>query len=343
MSHRTLALPRAGGLSYVYAVKPQVPPDVPRASAAAGSGGANWVLGVGLVALSAVAFSAKAVMAKLAYRHGVDALTVLGLRMGFALPFYLAVLMARARREPRPLTRRELLSVVALGLLGYYLSSLFDFMGLEYITAGLERLILFVYPTLVAIFEALLFGKRLTRLQVFALGVTYAGIAVVFQSEIGFAGKDVLLGSGLVFACAITYASYLVGGGRLIPRIGAERFTALALSVSALAVLGHAAAAGRAFWGLPRPVYVLGLWLAIVATVLPTFMLAEGIRRIGPGPAAIAGMIGPVSTLVLAYVFLGEPVLPLQVLGATLVLAGATLVALGRPSQLKAHQTTVTR
>ncbi len=329
-----LALPRSGALPYVPGMDVEASPEVSRA---------GWLLGVGLVALSAIAFSAKAVMAKLAYRHGVDALTVLGLRVGFALPFYLGVLALRRGRETRPLTRREIVSIVLLGLIGYYLSSLLDFMGLEYITAGLERLILFVYPTLVAIFEAVLFGKRLSRLQLFALAATYAGIAVVFQSEIGFAGDDVLLGAAMVFACAITYAGYLVGGGQLIPRIGAERFTALALSVSALAVLGHASAAGRTFVGLPRPVYELGLWLALVATVLPTFMLSEGIRRIGPGPAAIAGTIGPVSTLALAYWFLGEPLLPQQIAGATLVLAGATLVALGRPKPLEPHQTTVTR
>ncbi|HEV8247648.1 MAG TPA: DMT family transporter, partial [Polyangiaceae bacterium] len=246
-------------------------------------------------------------------------------------------------REIRPLVGRDLASVALLGLLGYYLSSLLDFKGLEHISAGLERLILFVYPTLVALFEAVLFKRRLTRVQLVALLATYAGIAVVFRSEIGHMGDDVPLGSLLVFGCSITYAGYLVGSGQLIPRIGSERFTALALTVSSLAVLTHAAIAGHKLTGLPAPVYELGLWLALVATVLPTFLLAEGIRRIGPGPAAIAGTIGPVSTLALANIFLGEPVLPLQIFGAVLVLAGATLVALGRPTSLRPHQTTVTR
>ena len=282
-------------------------------------------------------------MAKLAYRHGVDALTVLALRMAFALPFYLAVLAFRARRDAKPLTRRDLGLLVVMGLLGYYLASLFDFLGLEYISAGLERLILFTYPTLVVLLELALFRRRLTRVQLLALVVTYLGIAVVFRSEIGHAGANVPIGAALVFASAVTYAGYLVGGGQLIPRIGAERFTAWALTISAVAVLSHARIAGRSLLGLPGPVYELGLWLALVATVLPTFMLAEGIRRIGPGPAAIAGTLGPVSTIALAHLFLGEPILALQVVGASLVLAGATLVALGRPNRLEPYQTTVTR
>jgi drug/metabolite transporter (DMT)-like permease len=304
---------------------------------------ASWIIGVALVVVSAIAFSAKAVMAKLAYRHGVDALTVLALRMGFALPVYLAVLALRSRKESRPITRREFGAIALLGVIGYYLASLFDFLGLEHISAGLERLILFVYPTLVALFEALLFGRRLSRVQVLALILTYVGIAVVFRSEIGHGGDDVTLGALLVFASAVTYAAYLVGSGQLIPRVGAERFTALALTVSALCTLTHATAAGRSVTGLPREVYGLGLLLAFLATVLPTFLLAAGIRRIGPGPAGIAGTVGPVSTVFLAHAFLGEPVTLPQVSGALLVLAGATLVAMGRPAKLAPHQSTVTR
>jgi drug/metabolite transporter (DMT)-like permease len=167
---------------------------------------ASFILGVCLVVLSAVAFSAKAVMAKLAYRHGVDALTVLALRMGFALPVYLTVLAVRSRTEARPLTRRELVAIALLGVIGYYLASLFDFLGLEYVSAGLERLILFVYPTLVALFEALLFGRKLTRTQALSLLLTYVGIAIVFRGEIGQGGTDIVLGASLVFASAVVYA-----------------------------------------------------------------------------------------------------------------------------------------
>jgi drug/metabolite transporter (DMT)-like permease len=304
---------------------------------------ASFILGVYLVVLSAVAFSAKAVMAKLAYRHGVDALTVLALRMGFALPVYLTVLAVRSRTEARPLTRRELVAIALLGVIGYYLASLFDFLGLEYVSAGLERLILFVYPTLVALFEALLFGRKLTRTQALSLLLTYVGIAIVFRGEIGQGGTDIVLGASLVFASAVVYALYLVGSGQFIPRVGAERFTALAVAVSALCTLAHAAVAGAPVTDLPREVYELGLLLAFFATVLPTFLLAAGIRRIGPGPAGIAGTVGPVSTVFLAHAFLGEPVTLPQVGGAVLVLAGATLVALGRPAKLAPHQSTVTR
>jgi drug/metabolite transporter (DMT)-like permease len=274
-----------------------------------------------------VAFSAKAVIAKVGYRHGADPATLLALRMAFSLPFFVAAAAVTSRGRA-PLPRPELGKIVLLGVLGYYLASVLDFYGLVYISAGLERLILFIYPTLVVVISALVFRTAITRRTLIALALTYAGIALAVKTETAHAGGDRLwLGVGLIFACALSYACYLIGSGRLIPRIGAPRFTALAMIVSTAAMALHFLIVGGSFRGHSPLVYVDGLLLALVCTVLPVFLLSEGIRRIGAGPAAIIGAVGPVSTLALAHVVLGEPLHLLQAVGTVLVLVGATVVA----------------
>ncbi len=270
-------------------------------------------------------FSAKAVIAKLAYRHGADPATVLSLRMAFALPFFAAAAIATSRgREPLP--RADLGKIVLLGVLGYYLSSVLDFCGLSYISAGLERLILFVYPTLVVLLSAAWFRTRITRRIALALAFTYLGVALAVKTEAS-SGSNVARGATLIFACAFTYAVYLVGSGRLIPRIGALRFTALAMIVSTLAMMVHFAVLRGTFLHHAPVIYFYGALLALICTVFPVFLLAEGIRRIGAGPASIIGAVGPVSTLALAHWFLGEPVELVQAIGTAFVLVGASVVA----------------
>jgi drug/metabolite transporter (DMT)-like permease len=279
---------------------------------------------------SAVAFSAKAVIAKLGYRHGADPATLLALRMGFSLPFFVVAAVITSRGSS-PLPRAELGKIVALGVLGYYLASVLDFYGLVYISAGLERLILFVYPTLVVVMSALVFKTPIARRTLLALGLTYAGVALAVKTETaGASGPDLWLGVALIFGCALSYAAYLVGSGRLIPRVGSLRFTALAMIVSTAAMLVHFLVVGGSFTGHVPLVYMDGLLLALLCTVLPVFLLAEGIRRIGAGSAAIIGAVGPVSTIALAHVLLGEPVHFVQAVGTLLVLVGATVVARGR-------------
>lgn len=285
------------------------------------------LLGALCVLGSAVAFSAKAVIAKVAYRHGADPATVLSLRFVFALPFF-ALAAVAASRGRAPLPRRDLGLIVLLGVLGYYGASVLDFYGLLYISAGLERLILFVYPTLVVLLGALMFGTPITRRIVLALLLTYAGVALAVKTETaGMSGENLWLGVSLVFIGTLAYAGYLVGGGQLIPRIGAVRFTSLALIAATLAMLVHFVLVGGSFFGHPPLIYVYGLVLALVCTVLPVFLLAEGIRRIGAAPASIIGGVGPVSTIVLAHFALGEPVHLIQALGTALVLTGATIIA----------------
>jgi drug/metabolite transporter (DMT)-like permease len=285
------------------------------------------LIGALCVVAAAVAFSAKAVIAKVGYRHGADPATLLALRMAFALPFFAVAALVTSRRAA-PLPRPELGKIVVLGVLGYYLASVLDFYGLVYISAGLERLILFIYPTLVVVLSALAFRTAITRRTWVALALTYAGVALAVKTETAVAtGPHLWLGVGLIFACALSYACYLVGSGRLIPRIGSLRFTALAMIVSTVAMLLHFWVVGGRFSGHAPLIYVDGLLLALVCTVLPVFLLSEGIRRIGAGPSAIIGAVGPVSTLALAYVVLGEPLHWLQGIGTLLVLVGATVVA----------------
>lgn len=285
--------------------------------------------------VSGVAFSTKAVLVKLAYRHGVDTVSLLALRFGFSAPFFAfgafgGRLSARfGAPSPSKLSRRDALHIIGLGVLGYYAASLTDFMGLRYISAGLERLILFIYPTLVVMIETWLFKIRLGRRQIWALVITYAGIAFAFQGELGNYGSDVPRGAAWVFGCALTYALYILGAGRMVPKLGSQRFTSLALLAAAGATLTHAAVTGAKILGLPRAVYEIGFVMAVLATVLPAFLLARGIALIGSGPAAIISTIGPVSTILLAYIFLQEPLSATELAGTALVIFGATLVAWG--------------
>ncbi|MCB0587542.1 MAG: DMT family transporter [Phaeodactylibacter sp.] len=291
------------------------------------------ITGAALVLLGAVLFSTKAVIVKLAYRYEVDSISLLALRMLFSLPFFLLVASysgkASNRRHAR-LSHRDRWSILILGVMGYYLASLLDFLGLQYITAGLERLILFVYPTLVLLIGALVFREPVYRRQLGALVLTYVGITIAFLEGLSLSGgKNFVLGTVMVFFGALAYAVYIVGSGRLLPRIGTLRFTSLAMTAAAAAVLIHHGIARQwHLFGFPAPVYGLAFLMALIATVLPSFILSEGIRIIGSGNASIVGSIGPVSTIVLAYIFLGEQLGWMQWSGTILVISGVLFITL---------------
>ncbi|WP_445371159.1 DMT family transporter [Methylomonas sp. HW2-6] len=282
------------------------------------------LLGFGLATLAAIGFSGKAIFVKLAYGEAVDAVTLLALRMLFSAPFFLIVALRHAWQKPaQALNRRDYAALLLLGLLGYYLSSLFDFIGLQYISAGLERLILFLYPTLVVVLSALLLHKPFGRKEIVALLLSYAGIGVVFSDQVTLQAEHLWLGAGFVFASTLTYAAYLIGTGETVARIGASRFTAYAMLVACAAtliqfLLTHPPQALL----VSARVYQLSFWMAIVSTVLPVFMLSAAIRIIGSSHASLIGALGPVATLFLANVFLGEQLSTLQMAGAALVLAG---------------------
>jgi drug/metabolite transporter (DMT)-like permease len=282
-----------------------------------------------LVALGAIAFSGKAIIIKLAYRYGVDPVTLLALRMLFSAPLFL-VIGVWASRGSEPLVRADWLKVMALGFVGYYLSSLFDFIGLQYITAALERLVLFLNPTFVVLLSAMLFGRRITLRDVLALMLCYSGIALVFVNDFTTQQANVALGAGWVLLSALFYAVYLVGSGQMLQRVGSVRFACWASLVSCVAVVTHFLVTKPAALLLDQPAQVhgLGILMAIVSTVLPIVMMAEGMRRIGPSHASMIGSVGPVGTIVLGAIFLGESITIVQVAGAALVVAGVLFISL---------------
>jgi drug/metabolite transporter (DMT)-like permease len=285
-----------------------------------------------VLAFSAAAFfSMKAIFVKLAYLYGVDAVTLLALRMLFALPVLLIAAFWSARRHGHRMTRKDWFAVIFLGFAGYYLSSLLDFMGLAYITAGLERLILFLYPTIVAIISFFLFKKPIGRTGIIALVLSYIGIAIATGHDIEAGGDAhaVLIGGSLIFACTISYAIYLVGSGELVGRIGATRFAALATTVAAVCVLIQFVIQNPADALVTQPwqVYMHAGGMAFLSTLLPIFMTAKAIQMIGAAKVSLIGAVGPVATIFFGWLLLGEDVSIQQIIGAALVLAGVILVA----------------
>lgn len=305
-------------------------PDRSAVSAALAPDAARLDLaGVLLAAGGAIAFSGKAIIVKLGYRYDVDAVTLLALRMLVALPCFLAMGVWAARRAA-PLQRGERWRIFVLGVLGYYLASYLDFLGLAYITATLERLILYLTPTLVLLIGMVAFGRRPPRQQLWALALSYLGVLLAFGHDLQVGGARTAWGGLLVFGSALAYALYLVGSGQLVARVGAVRLTAYASSVASVLCIGqflllrplHALA-------LPHEVYWLSLLNGTLCTALPVLAVMMAVQRIGSGLAAQIGMLGPVSTIVLSVCLLGEAMGPWQIAGTVLVLIG--VLAVSRP------------
>jgi drug/metabolite transporter (DMT)-like permease len=268
---------------------------------------------------------------KLAYRNtDVDPVTLLALRMIFSLPFFVVSAWWSSNQSKNiKFTTSQWISVAVIGCLGYYVSSLLDFLGLQFVTAGIERLILFIYPTIVLLISLIFFKAKITALQWLALLVTYAGLMTAFWGEVNFdsPSENFYLGSFLIFVCAITYAIYIVGSGRLIPAIGAAKFNSYAMSFAAIAVVLHFFVTNdNSLFSLDRSVYIYSFTMAIASTVIPSYLVTEGIKRVGSDNAAIVGSVGPVSTIVQAYFFLEEPIHALQLLGTVLILVGILMI-----------------
>ena len=290
------------------------------------------IVGAILIIIGAVCFSAKAVMVKLSYLHEVDAITVLTLRMLFSIPFYAVILFLNRKKLEESkafLTRKDWVNIVLMGVVGYYLASIFDFIGLSYVTAGLERLILFIYPTLVVIISAVFLKKKIGKTEYIALFLTYLGVLIVFFDDAVVSQNNVGLGAVFIFASALTYSIYLIGTGQLTPKLGSVNYTALSMIVSSLAVFIHYLIVGKIEnLFANKDVVWLTLNMAVFSTVIPSFLIAEGIRLMGSGRASIVASIGPVSTIVLAYYFLNESFGLIQFIGTVLVLAGVLFVSL---------------
>ena len=299
-----------------------------------------FATGLAFAVVGSVLFSAKAIVVKLAYRHGVDAATLIALRMAFSGPLFVLAYLWSSRRAA-PLSARDHLRLIVVGLLGYYAASTLDFLGLQYVTAALERLILYLNPTIVLLMSALFLGKRFGRREHAALALAYGGIVLMLLHDVSIEGDGVALGSALVFGSAVCYAAYLVISGELVRRVGAIRLTSYAMCVSTLAVfiqfvlLNPLEALVQ-----PTPVYGLSLINGLLCTVLPVFATMLAVERIGAGRTSVAAMVGPVATIVLAYLFLDESISRWQIAGTALVLAGIS--ALSR-STTSAPARTVTK
>lgn len=290
-------------------------------------------MGAVLAVTGIVMFSAKAIMVKLGYRFEVDTLTLLLLRMVFALPVYLVIAGRESKKHNSyQMTRKDMLQLIGLGIVGYYLASYFDFYGLQFISASLERLILFIYPTLVIIISAVALKKVATNIQIYAIAITYLGIFVAFADDLQLSGDGMWIGVAAIFMSALTYAMYLVGSGAMIPKLGPVRFTAYAMTVSSIMVILHYLVANTVeVLHQPWQVYALGFAMAIISTVIPSFLISEAIKRLGASNFAIYGSIGPISTIILAIIFLGERIDLYQIIGTAIVIFGVSVINLKKP------------
>lgn len=273
-------------------------------------------------------FASKGILIKLAYLYGISATPLLTLRMLFALPFYLATALWLNRSAFEPLQKGDVWKIISLGLLGYYVSSLLDFLGLQYISAGLERLILYIYPTLVLLMLAYWKHERINNTVKLALAIAYGGMLLVFAHDLRLA-TDIdltLLGALLVFCSTISFALFIVLAGDMIKKVGSTRFTAYGMIAACSGVLAH----GLSFGAIedlqqPQPVYLLAIALAFFCTVIPSFLMNKGISLVGSGNAALIGSIGPIITLFLGALVLHETITSIQLIGAGLVIGGVSL------------------
>jgi len=284
--------------------------------------------GLCLMLLGTLCFSAKAVFVKLAYGYNIDAVTLMTLRMGISLPFYIVIgFFVLRSHQLAKLTLPDHLKIISFGVAGYYLASLFDLMGLQYISAGFERLILFLYPTIVLLISAFFLKRTITKKEWCALVLGYFGILIVYINDAQFAGPDVTVGMLWVLGSAITFAIYIVGSGQMFSKIGTMGFTVYAMSAASVAILLH--------FSLTRPLASLNvgpeLWgiaitIAIACTVIPTFLMAEGIKWLGAPKAALVGCVGPGFTALFAYVILGEIYTWVHFIGMLLVLSAVFMI-----------------
>ena len=282
----------------------------------------NIATGLLLAAAGSIAFSGKAIIVKLAYRYGVDAVTLIMLRMLFALPIF-AVMAWWASRGKPPLTRKDWAGVVGLGFSGYYLASFLDFAGLAFISASLERLILYLNPTLVMLLGLLLYQRRVKAVQIIGMAISYSGVALVFGHEITLMGADTAWGALLVFLSAISYAVYLVYSGELVKRLGALRLVGLATTVACLLCLLQFLMLRPLSAALVAPEVIwLSVLNATICTAVPVLLIMMAIERLGSSLVAQTGMIGPMSTILMGVLILGEPFTAWVAAGSVLVIAG---------------------
>jgi drug/metabolite transporter (DMT)-like permease len=285
------------------------------------------IIGYLLVAAGAALFSSKAIFVKLAYMERADPLLILAWRMAFSLPIFVVVgfyAFTRLKRENKPLPKRNaVLGAIGTGLIGYYLAMIFDFTGLLYVTAQLERLALFTYPIFLIFIGAAFFGMRLSGSALVAAGVSYVGLAIVFVSDFSIGGSNVTLGTALVLGSAISFAVYQLMAKRYITRMGSTLFTSIALSAAALTTLAHVfIARGGLDISMSWTYFGLAAATGLLATVVPSFFVNAGMGRIGAASTAMISNVSPLLTIYFAVVLLGEEFTLAHALGTALVVGG---------------------
>ncbi len=281
-----------------------------------------------MAGLGSVLFSGKAILVKLAFTYNANAETIIALRMLMALPLFWAIFWWQARRLTMSrLSLVDQIKIFILGFLGYFFSSYLDFLGLQYISVGLERIVLYLTPTIVLLISYFVLNKHISRLQWYALIVGYLGVIVVFIQDASSTGSAALLGMGLVFASACSYAIYMIGSGEMVKRVGSVRMVVYASSASALlSVIQILFYEPMALFTQATPVYWLSLLNASLCTVIPMLLIMIAINRVGSPLVAQAGILGPVSTLFMGWAVLSEPITLLQIGGMILVMGAMWLL-----------------
>ena len=284
--------------------------------------------GILIAVIGIILFSAKAVLVKLAYEYEVSSIHLLFFRMLFSLPVYLMFIALYKPKQKESIESKDYVWLLFFGFIGYYLASYFDFLGLKYIRAGLERVVLFVYPTLVLILSRVFFKTKINKNQLLAIVVTYFGVVIAFWNDVQIPENHVYLGIFLIFLSALAYASYVVGSGWLIPKFGVVLFTSYAMVIATVCVIIHYLVVDRTtLLNYPAEVYFLGGLMAFVSTLIPSFLVSIAIKKLGSNNFSIIGSVGPISTIILAYIFLNETVSNLQIIGSLVVIFGVLFIS----------------
>ncbi len=281
------------------------------------------LFGIILAIVGVILFSAKAVMVKMAYQYNINSEHLLLFRMLFSLPFYFVIAILNKPSNPKEIKGKDYLWIIFFGFVGYYLASYFDFLGLQYVKAGLERIILFVYPTFVIIISRFFLKDKITKQQLVAIIITYIGVVITFWQELKLDSANIGLGALLIFFSALTYAIYLVGSGWLIPKFGAVTFTSYAMIVSSLCIISQYLIFDRGnLFDYSLEVYILAILMAVFSTIIPSYLISYAIARLGASNVAIIGSLGPISTIILAFFLLDESMSSVQILGSVIVILG---------------------
>ncbi len=283
----------------------------------------SYAIGILMAVAGIVLFSAKAVLVKMAYVYDIAPINLLVLRMLFSLPFYVFMAVRYGTTRSDKVSKKDYLWLVFFGFIGYYMASYLDFEGLQFIKAGLERIVLFTYPIIVLLLSSIFFKEKITFPQVIAILLAYIGVVIIFWGELNVVQNNIMLGAFLVFLSALSYAIYLVGSGWLIPKFGVKAFTSYAMTVACLFTIFHFGMANTGtLFNYPYQIYIIGLVMAIFCTIIPSYLVSAAIGKLGAANFSIIASIGPVSTILLAYFFLGETLSLLQFIGAAIIILG---------------------